>query len=100
MPSKKVLDENNRQVAYPVIQFTERNKNIELIKKISHKGKPYIQENYLQTDGKLNVKREKKIYEPKNKPFKKQDVGPLWKRTDIKKGPLSQNSTSSCRRYE
>ena len=48
LPSKFGLDlETKKYVMYPIIEFTDKNKSLELKKQISNLGRKYIEENYL-----------------------------------------------------
>ena len=86
LPSKKTFSESDKkEVFYPVFQFSDKKKNLELLKEIRKQGKPYIQKNYLGLDIKTEPRKERKTYEDKNQSYKKQDDRPLWKKPIIPK---------------
>jgi hypothetical protein len=77
LPTSVVIDkETGEKKKFPYINFTNRRKQLDLVKDIRFRGKPYIQKNYLMMEDIVEPpKAEKKIYGKGKQPFNKPKFG-------------------------
>lgn len=87
LPAKMTFDsKEKKKVQYPVLQFANREKTMELLEIVRAKAKAYIEENWGQI-AEVKIPKKKPFKSFKKKPFKKEtDKKPLW---NMKKKTIS-----------